>query len=128
MPVGNKVIPHQWPASSMFSFFYYSFYTTVDNREILGYDTSSCLALLINRKTILTTANCIVQSFTNTWNNISYPINVTINDFAPSYEAMYNLYLGMDITSYSSNINPNLAPIQQVYIENITVVNAIKIL
>lgn len=114
-------IPHSWPATAQISFQYFALVMiNPDDEEYLTYTSQSCGGILINRKTVLTAASCIVQYYQWRMNSTtSYTVYFEFNDYAPDYESAYNVFLGIDNrVSYRTDVTPA----QQVYIMDIVVV------
>ena len=68
-----------------------------------------CGATLINRRTLLTAAHCIVKNLEFEIEGKSYPIKVKPNKYFRTLESMYNVLLGVQNSSgiyTSSDISP----------------------
>lgn len=65
------------------------------------------LGTIINRKTVITAAHCILETFEYRYGNKSYLINVTENSFYPTIGSLYTVYVGVDkIITYDVDIKP----------------------
>lgn len=67
-----------------------------------------CGGTIVNAFTILTAAQCIGTSFKVTINNVDfYTVQVTPNSYYPTWESMFDVYLGVNDISF---INTNSLP------------------
>lgn len=65
------------------------------------------LGTILNRKTVITAAHCILETFEYRYGNKSYLINVTENSFHPKMGSLYTVYVGVDkIITYDEDIKP----------------------
>lgn len=70
----------------------------MESQRVLVGNSEECGGVLINRKTILTSANCFDGQFDyyDYYTSKTYKINVTLNSFHPTLESIYNIYTGTD--------------------------------
>lgn len=81
---------HSWP-SMVFVLFRYKFSV----RSSVVTKKSFCGGTLINRNTILTAAHCFMTEFSYFDGFGTRVFKVRVNEFHPTYESMYTVYLGM---------------------------------
>ncbi|CAF0914930.1 unnamed protein product [Brachionus calyciflorus] len=94
---GQRANPYSWPATAIIEYTYTAL-VKLEASRVLLYDQGMCGGVLINRKHILTSANCIKEQI-ETYDYISgnlIKINVTLNNFHPSLDSIYNIYMGTD--------------------------------
>jgi hypothetical protein len=78
-----------------------------------------CSGLLVDRRTIVTAAHCIVKKIDFVYKSMQYSTEVTPNSFYPTQESMYKIYLGMDDRSVITSGSGDIAPAMLVSIDKI---------
>ncbi|RNA36846.1 secreted salivary gland [Brachionus plicatilis] len=99
---GMEVSNNSWPASVHFIFDYVN-YLRINGSWVYLSRRLACGATLINRRTILTAAHCIIEKIDFVHNGAPYSIDVTLNTYRISWSEMYKVYLDShDVSSLSS--------------------------
>lgn len=99
---GISAVPHSWPAHALVI---QSYKQTYDLKPLGGQIENitvqfKCGGTLINSYTILTAAHCIVYDFNYPFNGIDLTFLVIPNDYYPTFESMFDIYLGAHDTSF----------------------------
>jgi len=96
---GVNAVAHSWPATA-YILFNYKFNLKpygIDKIEEVIY---SCEGTLISRDLILTAAHCLPDQVTITYQGHDYIVDVEPNEFFPTNESMYKVYLGFQNISH----------------------------
>lgn len=118
---GEIIQPFSYPATTFFTFSYVS-YVHVGDREYQTAYSSQCNGILINRRTILTAASCIVQSYDfvlTDMENKTIRVVVALNEAYPHLEQMYNIFTG--VNQYIA-LNVDIFPVRQLALQEIIIV------
>lgn len=105
--------------------FYYNTFIYIDNSKYLADYYYTCSGFLVNRKSILTSASCVIRSFKyspsfNLYNNDTVQVTVDLNAAYPVLDSLYTIYVGVKNYVY---LYTDVEPVQQVYLEEIIIVN-----
>ena len=90
-------MPYSWPATAIIEYTWTSL-EKISTQKNLIYGDGMCGGILINRRTILTTASCFrnVITFYDWGLGISLTTSIHLNSFHPTLESIYNIYVGTD--------------------------------
>jgi hypothetical protein len=123
VPAGNNIsVPFSYPAS-VFIQFYYTTFIYIDNSKYFVNYYSTCNGVLVNRKSILTSASCVIRSFKYSpsgHKNDTVLVTVDLNAAFPLLDSLYTIYVGVKNYVY---VNTDVEPVQQVFLEEIIIVN-----
>lgn len=89
---GVTVANNTWPAS-VHLIFDYANYFRVNGSWIYLTRRISCGATLINRRTIITAAHCIIDKIDFVHNGAPYSIKVELNTYRSTWSELYRVYI-----------------------------------
>ena len=93
---GVEAVPNSWPASVLIEFSVSgSFYVQELNKNIDASYSSRCGGTIIDRKTIMSAAHCVIDTFDQEYNGKIYKIKVAPTTQYPTIESMYSVYTGL---------------------------------
>ena len=93
---GSTAVAHSWPSIAFVVFFFEGIFFLRDyNLYVTKKFYSVCGGTLIDRRTILIAAHCIVEEVEFTYKNITYFRKVYTNSDYPTFASMYTVYLGL---------------------------------
>ncbi|CAF0732669.1 unnamed protein product [Brachionus calyciflorus] len=95
--VPGRAVPFSWPATAHMQFTYTDFERFENFSTAISYGYV-CAGILINRKTVLTTASCFRTSFQYYDARLRkfYTVYITPNEFYPDLNRAINFYFGID--------------------------------
>lgn len=89
---GIPVANNSWPASVYFVLDYIN-YITINGSWVYINRRQACGAVLINRRTIITAAHCIIEKIDFVHNGVPYSIKVELNRYRSSWSEMYRVFI-----------------------------------
>ena len=109
-----------WPAQVLI-ISNYKTNVILDDQSVTIDITFMCGGTLVNRKTVMTAGHCVVQTFDYNYKGRLYTIKVDTNQYYPTYESMYRIYVGIQDKSIipSGKYDPGVLR----YVEKITLVS-----
>ena len=121
----SYVIPFSYPATVDFYFFWEGLvYMPNSSKNYVFAHSSECTGVMINRRTVLTAASCIVTSFTYSPSGYGNDTLVFENKYTPAYSewnSHYEVFFKISQDVYS-NYAQDIWPTEQHLIEDIIMV------
>ena len=77
----------------------------LDGKPFMLSSNFLCGGTLINQKTALTAAHCINTEFEYDYKGSTYTIEIKPNDYYPTWESMFTVYIGMHNSKINSDSN-----------------------
>ena len=102
----------------------YDYQTTVNYQGRVYYADhgTDCFGTLINRRTVMTAASCVPQTFNFTLpdnKNVTISVPIVLNDFYADYESIISVWIGVNTyLEYGYDISP----MEFLYVEKIIIV------
>ncbi|CAF1023716.1 unnamed protein product [Brachionus calyciflorus] len=91
---GKQAFDSEWPSIAYVTL-RYNFDLEINGQKNLFLYNRTCAATLINKRTLITGASCYEKQITFTYNSQVYTVNVKPNNYHPTIESIFNVYLGV---------------------------------
>ena len=91
---GVPAEPNSWPAQVLVMSNYKT-NVVLEGQPVMIEISFMCGGTLVNRKTVLTAGHCVVQTFDYDFRGSTYTIKVSTNQYYPTLESMYRIYIGL---------------------------------
>jgi hypothetical protein len=101
---GVLALPNSWPAHVALTINYKANNVYLNTTPVNLTVRYMCGGTLINPYTILTAGHCMLdKSFIYEYNNQSYLVDLTLNEFYPTFESMVSVFIGFSDISFIMN-------------------------
>ncbi len=131
---GIDAVPYSWPSHVLVKQFIKKDYRFPDGKLQTISMVYQCAGTLISRYTILTAGHCITYTFDYDYQGITYSLQVEPNQYYPTLESSFKVYLGVhDISILPSNSVPpivvgSISKIIRVYKNSFKLISHFKVL
>jgi secreted trypsin-like serine protease len=94
---GLKSIPHSWPSQVLIVQSYKGYYDlrplATSNKTFISVEFR-CGGTLIDSNTVVSAAHCVIKEFDYYIFGYVYSLKIKLNEFYPTTESMFSIYLG----------------------------------
>jgi hypothetical protein len=109
---GIKSVPHSWPSQVLIVQSYKGYYDlrplAPSNKTLISVEFR-CGGTLIDLNTVVSAAHCVIKEFDYYIFGYVYSLRIKLNEFYPTIESMFSIYLGVHETSFLKT-NEQLSP------------------